>query len=138
MAAWRSRTTRPARPADVAHGRRAAPLRVLTTLNDDLLGNKTLGAVRELTWKSSKDQRDIQGWVITPPDFDTAKKYPLILEIHGGPFAAYGPNYTTEMQLFAAAGYIVLYANPRGSTSYGEDVRQPHPPRLSRATTTTT
>ena len=94
---------------------------MLTALNDDLLGNKTLGAVRELTWKSSKDQREIQGWVITPPDFDPAKKYPLILEIHGGPFAAYGPNYTTEMQLFAAAGYVVLYANPRGSTSYGEE-----------------
>jgi acylaminoacyl-peptidase len=93
---------------------------VLTTLNDDLLGHKVLGAVKEITWKSSKDQRDIQGWVITPPDFDASKKYPLILEIHGGPFAAYGPNFTTEMQLFAAAGYIVLYANPRGSTSYGE------------------
>ncbi len=108
------------RPADVGTAAANAPLRVITALNDDLLGNKTLGAVRELTWKSSKDQRDIQGWVITPPDFDAAKKYPLILEIHGGPFAAYGPNYTTELQLFAAAGYIVLYANPRGSTSYGE------------------
>ena len=94
---------------------------MLTALNDDLLGNKTLGAVREITWKSSKDQRDIQGWVITPPDFDPAKKYPLILEIHGGPFAAYGPNYATELQLYAAAGYVVLYANPRGSTSYGEE-----------------
>ena len=94
---------------------------MLTALNDDSLGNKTLGAVRELTWKSSKDQRAIQGWVIKPPDFDAAKKYPLILEIHGGPFAAYGPNYATELQLYAAAGYIVLYANPRGSTSYGEE-----------------
>jgi dipeptidyl aminopeptidase/acylaminoacyl peptidase len=110
----------PARPADVGVVAGGAPLRVLTTLNDDLLGTRTLGAVRELTWKSSKDQREIHGWVITPPDFDAAKKYPLILEIHGGPFAAYGPNYTTEMQLFAAAGYMVLYANPRGSTSYGE------------------
>ena len=109
----------PARPADVGLVAGGAQ-RSLTTLNDDLLGNKTLGEVRELTWKSSKDQRDIQGWVITPPDFDPSKKYPLILEIHGGPFAAYGPNYTSEMQLFAAAGYIVLYANPRGSTSYGE------------------
>ena len=107
------------RPADVGLVSGSA-LRLLTTLNDDLLGTKTLGEVRELSWKSSKDQRDIQGWVITPPDFDKAKQYPLILEIHGGPFAAYGPNYTTEMQLFAAAGYIVLYANPRGSTSYGE------------------
>ena len=109
----------PARPADVAVVN-GGNTRSLTALNDDLLGNKTLGEVRELTWKSSKDQRDIQGWVITPPGFDKSKKYPLILEIHGGPFAAYGPNYTTEMQLFAAAGYIVLYTNPRGSTSYGE------------------
>jgi dipeptidyl aminopeptidase/acylaminoacyl peptidase len=109
----------PSRPADVAIAAGGAP-RFLTALNDDLFGSKTLGEVRELNWKSSKDQRDIQGWVITPPGFDKAKKYPLILEIHGGPFAAYGPNYTTELQLYAAAGYIVLYANPRGSTSYGE------------------
>jgi dipeptidyl aminopeptidase/acylaminoacyl peptidase len=109
------------RPSEVATAAGPAPARVLTALNDDLLGNRTLGAVREITWKSSKDQREIQGWVITPPDFDASKKYPLILEIHGGPFAAYGPNYTTEMQLFAAAGYLVLYANPRGSTSYGEE-----------------
>jgi dipeptidyl aminopeptidase/acylaminoacyl peptidase len=109
----------PSRPADVATAS-GGSLRVLTALNDDLLGTKTLGAVKEITWKSSKDQREIQGWVVTPPDFDAARKYPLILEIHGGPFTAYGPNYTTEIQLFAAAGYIVLYANPRGSTSYGE------------------
>jgi dipeptidyl aminopeptidase/acylaminoacyl peptidase len=110
----------PSRPSDVATAF-GGSTRVLTTLNDDLFGNKTLGAVRELTWKSTHDQREIQGWVITPPDFDAAKKYPMILEIHGGPFTAYGPNYTTELQLMAAAGYIVLYANPRGSTSYGEE-----------------
>jgi dipeptidyl aminopeptidase/acylaminoacyl peptidase len=118
-AAFAHNTT--ARPADVATVAGAGELHVLTTLNDDLLGNKVLGTVKEITWKSSKDQREIQGWVITPPDFDASKKYPLILEIHGGPFAAYGPNYTTELQLYAAAGYIVLYANPRGSTSYGEE-----------------
>jgi acylaminoacyl-peptidase len=111
----------PERPADVATASGKGGARVLTALNDDLLGVKTLGAVREIGWKSSKDQREIQGWVITPPDFDPAKKYPLVLEIHGGPFAAYGPNYATELQLYAAAGYIVLYANPRGSTSYGEE-----------------
>jgi dipeptidyl aminopeptidase/acylaminoacyl peptidase len=111
----------PARPADVATAVGSGGARVLTTLNEDLLGLKTLGAVKPLAWKSSKDQREIQGWVVTPPDFDPAKKYPLILEIHGGPFAAYGPNYTSEIQLMAAAGYIVLYANPRGSTSYGEE-----------------
>jgi dipeptidyl aminopeptidase/acylaminoacyl peptidase len=113
--------TSPQRPADVATAAGKGGARVLTTLNDDLLGVKTLGAVRDLSWKSSKDGRDIQGWVITPPDFDPAKKYPMILEIHGGPFAAYGPNYATELQLYAAAGYLVLYANPRGSTSYGEE-----------------
>jgi len=111
----------PARPAEVGTAASGAPQRVITALNEDSLGNKTLGAVRELNWKSSKDQRDVQGWVIYPPDFDPSKKYPLILEIHGGPFAAYGPNYATELQLYAAAGYIVLYANPRGSTSYGAE-----------------
>jgi dipeptidyl aminopeptidase/acylaminoacyl peptidase len=59
--------------------------------------------------------------MVTPPDFDPARKYPLILEIHGGPFSAYGPNFSTDDQLYAAAGYIVLYTNPRGSTSYGEE-----------------
>jgi dipeptidyl aminopeptidase/acylaminoacyl peptidase len=108
-------------PADVATVQGNGGAKVLTALNDDLFGNKTLGQVREITWKSSKDQREIQGWVITPPDFDPAKKYPLILEIHGGPFAAYGPNYATELQLYAAAGFVVLYSNPRGSTSYGEE-----------------
>ena len=109
------------RPADVATAVPGGGTRLLTALNDDLFADRKLGAVRELTWKSSHDRREIQGWVITPPDFDPAKKYPMVLEIHGGPFTAYGPNYTTELQLFAAAGYIVLYANPRGSTSYGEE-----------------
>ena len=109
------------RPADVATVTAGGAVKVLTALNDDLFGNRTLGAVRELKWKSSHDQREIQGWAIYPPDFDAAKKYPMILEIHGGPFTAYGPNYTTELQLMAAAGYIVLYTNPRGSTSYGEE-----------------
>jgi acylaminoacyl-peptidase len=110
----------PSRPSDVGTVSATGPVRTLTALNDDLFGHKTLGEVRELTWKSSADQREIQGWVILPPGFDAAKKYPMILEIHGGPFTAYGPNYTTELQLMAAAGYVVLYTNPRGSTSYGE------------------
>jgi dipeptidyl aminopeptidase/acylaminoacyl peptidase len=108
----------PTRPSDVATAAGGAT-KVLTSLNDDLFGNRALGNVRELTWKSSHDQREIQGWVINPPDFDVNKKYPMILEIHGGPFAAYGPNYASELQLYAAAGYLVLYTNPRGSTSYG-------------------
>lgn len=93
----------------------------LTFVNDDLFSAKNLGNVEELWWKSSYDQRDIQGWVITPPNFNPSKKYPFILEIHGGPFLSYGSVYAAELQAFAAEGYVVLYSNPRGSTSYGED-----------------
>lgn len=95
--------------------------RVLTDVNSDLLAFKNLGKVEEIWWKSSIDQREIQGWVVTPTDFDPNKKYPLILEIHGGPFASYGNVFSAEVQLMAAAGYVVLYTNPRGSTGYGEE-----------------
>jgi acylaminoacyl-peptidase len=93
----------------------------LTAVNDDLFSFRNLGNVEEIWWKSSYDQRDIQGWIVTPPNFDPTKKYPFILEIHGGPFAAYGAVYSAEIQAYAAAGYVVLYSNPRGSTSYGQE-----------------
>ncbi len=110
----------PRHPGEVAVGKRDTPgVKVLTALNDDLLGHKTLGDVEEIWYESSFDKRKIQGWIVKPPDFDPSKKYPLILEIHGGPRANYGPRFTAEIQLYAAAGYVVLYPNPRGSTSYG-------------------
>ncbi len=112
---------RPDRPADVAVVRRGEEPRLLTGLNEDLLAYRQLGEVEEIWYDSSHDGRRIHGWVVKPPGFDPARKYPLILEIHGGPFAAYGPHFSTEVQLYAAAGYVVLYANPRGSTSYGEE-----------------
>lgn len=93
----------------------------ITALNDDLFSFRNLGKVEEIWWESSFDQRKIQGWVVTPPNFDPSKKYPMILEIHGGPFSSYGSVYTAEIQAYAAAGYVVLYSNPRGSTSYGEE-----------------
>ena len=108
------------RPADVAAGKRGERPRKLTALNDDLLAHKTLGQVRRLAW-TSVGGLNVEGWLVTPPDFDASKKYPLILEIHGGPFTAYGPHFSAEIQLMAAAGYVVLYTNPRGSTSYGHD-----------------
>jgi len=67
------------------------------------------------------DNRKIQGWVITPPDFTPGKKYPMILEIHGGPFSNYGDRFDLEKQIYASAGYVVVFINPRGSTSYGEE-----------------
>jgi acylaminoacyl-peptidase len=110
----------PDRPADVAtgDGRR---VRRLTRLNEDLLGFRELGKVEAFWFESAYDQRDVQGWIVLPPGFDPAKKYPLLLEIHGGPYQNYGPRFSAEMQLYAAAGYVVLYVNPRGSTSYGAE-----------------
>jgi len=108
------------RPADLGFANRRGT-RKLTSLNEDLLGHKTLGEVEEISWRSSVGDHDISGWLVTPPDFDPSQKYPLMLEIHGGPFTAYGPHFSVEVQLYAAAGYVVLYTNPRGSTSYGFD-----------------
>ena len=96
-------------------------IKILTNLNEDILGHRELGTVNEIKYLSSFDGQEIQGWYITPPDFDPAKKYPLILEIHGGPHLAYGPYFSAELQIMAAAGYVVFYDNYRGSLSYGED-----------------
>ena len=108
------------RPSDVAIVKNRR-LEVVTALNDDLLDYRALGKVTEVTYQSSFDGQEIQGWYVTPPDFDPTKKYPLILEIHGGPHLAYGPHFSAELQLMAAAGYVVFYNNYRGSLSYGED-----------------
>ncbi|WP_415839078.1 S9 family peptidase [Pseudoalteromonas byunsanensis] len=111
------------RPADVGLVQRGKTTR-LTQLNEDALGNKALGKVEEIWVKSKHDQLDIQGWVVYPPGFDSSKKYPLVLEIHGGPVANYGPHFSAEAQLFAAKGNVVLYMNPRGSDSYGKAFAQ--------------
>jgi dipeptidyl aminopeptidase/acylaminoacyl peptidase len=95
--------------------------RRLTHLSSSLLDSKVLAQVQKLPVTSNYDHRPIDAWMVTPPDFDPAKKYPMILEIHGGPYSAYGPQFATDDQLYAAHGYVVVYSNPRGSTSYGED-----------------
>lgn len=111
----------PSDPADLVVVDAKGNSKRLTHLNQDLFQFRKLGKVEEIWYESSFDQRKIQGWIMTPPDFDPNKKYPLLLEIHGGPFANYGDRFSSELQLFAAAGYVVLYTNPRGSTSYGEE-----------------
>ena len=112
--------TRPDMPGEVAFGSNGSA-RTVTSLNADLLATRTLGEVEEIWWESSFDGRPIQGWVVKPPDFDPRRRYPLVLEIHGGPISNYGDRFSAEVQLLASAGYVVLYANPRGSTSYGEE-----------------
>jgi dipeptidyl aminopeptidase/acylaminoacyl peptidase len=94
--------------------------RQITHVNDGLMSTLDLSAPEEF-WYNSFDGRRIQGWIQKPPHFDASKKYPLILEIHGGPNAAYGQTFTHEFLWMAAKGYVVLYTNPRGSTSYGQD-----------------
>ena len=113
--------TRPEYPADVAVVNGNGELRRLTRLNDDMLAHRRLGETRELRWNSSVDGREVQGWIVTPPDFDPARQYPLVVENHGGPISNYGERFSPEMQLYAAAGYVVFFPNARGSTGYGEE-----------------
>jgi acylaminoacyl-peptidase len=112
----------PQLPGDIAVGEMGgSELSVLTHVNEDLFAARKLGELEEIWYDSSKDGRKVQGWLLKPPDFDPSRKYPLILEIHGGPFANYGDRFDIEKQIMAARGYVVLYTNPRGSTSYGEE-----------------
>jgi dipeptidyl aminopeptidase/acylaminoacyl peptidase len=92
----------------------------ITDANKTLWSQLNLTAPEEINYKSF-DGLAIQGWIQKPPDFDPKKKYPMILNIHGGPHAAYGWVFDHEFQWMAAKGYVVLYVNPRGSTSYGQD-----------------
>ncbi len=110
--------TNPRRPGDLAISAGGSARRI-TALNEDVLATKTIPDAEHIQVRSSADGRPVDGWIVRPPNFDPSRRYPLLLEIHGGPFQAYGPVFSAEIQLFASAGYIVVYANPRGSTSYG-------------------
>jgi len=92
----------------------------LTSVNEKLFSELKVSQP-EMIWYDSFDGKRIQAWVQFPPDRDPSKKYPLILNIHGGPHAAYGYVFDHEFHYMAAKGYAVLYPNPRGSTSYGQD-----------------
>jgi len=100
--------------------RSAAQPKRLASLNDAVFSNINLTEPEEV-WYTSFDGKRIQAWLQKPPAFDAQKKYPLILDIHGGPHTAYGYVFDHEFQWMAAKGYVVLYPNPRGSTSYGQE-----------------
>lgn len=112
------------RPAEVAVIDGRGDAEVLTDLNDDALGHIALAEIEEIQVESSFDGRTIEAWVAKPPGFTADGSYPMIIEIHGGPFAMYGPSFAAEIQRFAAEGYVTVYANPRGSTGYGNDFAQ--------------
>lgn len=113
--------SRPDRPADVAVLRGRGEAKRLTNLNEDALGHIDLAEIEEIQIESSAGGETIEAWIAKPPGFEADGSYPMILEIHGGPFASYGPYFAAEIQRYAAEGYVVVYANPRGSTGYGED-----------------
>lgn len=110
----------PDHPQDVVKYslRQPTSLRKLTDVNGDVLRGKQLAKTEEM-WYSSSGNTKVQGWVVKPPDFDASKKYPLILEIHGGPFSMYNVGFNYMFQNFAANEFVVLFTNPRGSTGYG-------------------
>jgi len=112
--------TDPDNPPDVVRYnlRRPGELTKLTSVNAGLLSGMHLAKTEEIDFASSGGA-NVQGWLVKPPDFDPAKKYPLILEIHGGPFAMYSVAFNYMFQNFAANDFVVLYLNPRGSTGYG-------------------
>jgi dipeptidyl aminopeptidase/acylaminoacyl peptidase len=113
-------STDPDNPPDVVRynlRRAGEPVR-LTNVNAGLLAGKHLAKTEEINFTSSSNTK-VQGWVVKPPDFDPARKYPLILEIHGGPFSMYSVAFNYMFQNFAANDFVVLYLNPRGSTGYG-------------------
>ncbi len=102
------RATGDAQPKQLAH------------VNDELFSKLNLTEPEEI-WYDSFDGKRIEAWLQKPPNFDPHKKYPLILNIHGGPHVAYGYVFDHEFQWMAAKGYVVLYPNPRGSTTYGQE-----------------
>ena len=113
--------TRPEYPSELAVIKDKESSKLITNLNEDLLSRRVLGKTEEVWYTSSFDGRKIQGWLVKPPFYDSRKKYPLLVENHGGPILNYGDRFTSEIQLYAADGYVVFYPNPRGSTSYGEE-----------------
>ena len=112
--------TDPTRPADIVSFNLKTPtaIKQLTSVNADVLAGKKLGQTEEI-WFKGADGWDIQGWIVKPPDFDPAKKYPLMLTIHGGPHSMYNVGFNFGYQEHVANGYVLLYTNPRGSTGYG-------------------
>lgn len=114
--------TSPTYPAELAVTRRGqGDYDRITDLNRELLNNRNLGEVHEVWYESTKDGRDIHGWIMTPPDYDPDREYPLLVELHGGPISSYGPNFSPTLQVYAADDMVVFYPNFRGSTGYGEE-----------------
>ncbi len=106
-------------PPDVGVTTRSGT-RTLTSLNAMHLADKELGQTIALD-VTAPDGVKIPAWIMLPPGYKAGDKVPTILEMHGGPYAAYGPEFSVDYQLYGAAGYAVVFSNPGGSTGYGEE-----------------
>ncbi|MEE3108583.1 MAG: S9 family peptidase [Pseudomonadota bacterium] len=122
VAAWT--VANPNRPAELAIQVGASAPRIVTDLNSDLLSRIALPRIEALEVPSRLDGLPIQAWMAIPAGVKADRSAPLILEIHGGPFAMYTPSFAAEIQRYAAEGYVTVWANPRGSTGYGEAFAQ--------------
>ncbi|HMF92914.1 MAG TPA: S9 family peptidase [Vicinamibacterales bacterium] len=100
--------------------RQPGQVTTLTDVNGDVLQGIQLAKIDEVTYTSTGNAK-VMGWIVKPPSFEASKKYPLILEIHGGPFGNYNVGFNYMFQNFAANGFVVLVTNPRGSTGYGSE-----------------
>jgi dipeptidyl aminopeptidase/acylaminoacyl peptidase len=92
----------------------------ITSVCDDFVAGRELAPVERFTAKSA-DGTEVDAWLVRPPDFDETKRYPVLLTIHGGPFSQYGTGFFDEVQVYAGAGYCVLFSNPRGGSGYSEE-----------------
>ncbi|MBK9976371.1 MAG: S9 family peptidase [Gemmatimonadetes bacterium] len=110
--------SRPLEVARITLTPKGADVARITDINADFVADKQLGTVEEV-WYTSTGATKVQGWIVKPPNYDASKKYPMLLEIHGGPQGMYGTNFDPMWHAFAGAGFVVLYTNPRGSTGYG-------------------
>lgn len=110
------------KPSEIAViGANGKGAKVLTDLNADVLPYLDMAKIEEVKISSKHDGKEIEAWVALPPDFKADGSFPLILEIHGGPYSMYGPFFASEIQRYAAEGYVTVWSNPRGSTGYGEN-----------------
>jgi acylaminoacyl-peptidase len=100
-------------------GGKSAEATTLTGFNEAFLKEVHIAKPSE-KWLTSPDGSKVQCWIMKPPNFKSGRKYPAVLEVHGGPHTQYGSAFFHEFQTLAAAGYVVFFSNPRGSKGYGE------------------
>lgn len=107
-------------PTEVFVRRPDGTVEQITDINRAMLAGVELGEIREVRLESDPGV-EVHGWLLTPPGFNPAVRYPAIVEVHGGPHGMYGVGFFHELHVLAARGYVVLYTNPRGSTGYGQE-----------------